>query len=58
MIQNLIFGILFLKKLFHTIFLYLSRRFSGHHQSFFLISDFLAESLKANKTSLYEPQLN
>ena len=33
----------------HTRFLYLSRRSSRHHQSFFLISDFLAESLKANK---------
>ena len=33
----------------HTKFLYLSRRSSGYHQSFFLISDFLAENLKANK---------
>ena len=33
----------------HTKFLYLSRRSSGYHQSFFLISGFLAESLKANK---------
>ena len=33
----------------HAKFLYLSRRSSGYHQSFFLISDFLAENLKANK---------
>ena len=31
------------------MFLYLSRCFSGHHQSFFLISDFPAESVKPNK---------
>ena len=50
MIQNVIFGILFVKILFwYTTFLCLSRRSSGHHQSFFLISDFLAESFKANK---------
>ena len=50
MIQNLIFGINFLKKYFeHTMFLYLPTRYSGHHQSFFLISNFVAESLKANK---------
>ena len=34
----------------HTTFLCLSRRSSGHHQSFLLISGFLAESLKANKS--------
>ena len=40
MIQNLIFGILFLKILFrHTAFLYSSTRFSGHHD-FFLIFRF------------------
>ena len=33
----------------HSIFLYSSTCFSGHHQSFFLISDFLAESHKASK---------
>ena len=33
----------------HTIFLYSPRCTSGHPQSFFLISDFLAENLKANK---------
>ena len=33
----------------HTTFLYSSTRSSGHHQSFFLISDFLAKSLKASK---------
>ena len=33
----------------HKIFLYWSTRCSGHHQSFFLISDFLVESLKASK---------
>ena len=50
MIQNLIFGILFLKYYFrHATFLYPSTRSSGHDQGFFLISDFLAESLKANK---------
>ena len=50
----------------HTTFLYSSKRSNGHHQSFFLISDFLAESLKANKNntvslkkhySFYESQL-
>ena len=46
MIQNLMFGILFLKYYFGlTTFLYSS---SGH-QSFLLISGFLAETLKANK---------
>ena len=50
MIQNLRFGILFLKHYFgHTAFLYSSARSSGHDQNFFLISDFLAEGLKANK---------
>ena len=34
----------------HTTFLCLSRRSSGHHQSFLLISGFLAESLKVNKS--------
>ena len=49
------FKISYLKLLFwkyffgHTIFLYSSTRSSGHHQSFFLISDFLAESLKTSK---------
>ena len=33
----------------HTDFLYSSRHFSGHHQNFFLISDFLSEILKGNK---------
>ena len=48
--KNLIFGIFFWKYYFgHTKFLYLSRHSSGYHQSSFLISDFLAESLKANK---------
>ena len=32
-----------------SIFLYSSTRSSGHYQSFFIISDFLAESLKARK---------
>ena len=40
-----------------TIFLYLSRRSSEHHYSFFSISDFLEESFKANKNSFYKPQL-
>ena len=36
----------------HTTFLYSSARSSGHDQYFFLISDFLAESLKVkSKTS-------
>ena len=48
MIQNLISGILFLKILFRAYnCLYLSTRSSEHHQSF-LISDFLAETLKAS----------
>ena len=42
MIQKLIFGILFLKYYFEYT--------SGHDQNFFLISYFLAESLKANKS--------
>ena len=47
--QNVLFGILFLKILFRAyIFLYSPARSSGHHQSCFLVSDFLAESLKAN----------
>ena len=33
----------------HTTFLYSSTRSSGHYQSFFLISDFLAESRKARQ---------
>ena len=33
----------------HAIFLCSFKRASGHHQSFFLISDLLAESLKAKK---------
>ena len=50
MIQNLIFGILFLKYYFeHTTFLYSSTRSSGHDHNVFLISDFLAKSLNANK---------
>ena len=50
---NLRFWILFLKYYFsHTTFLYSSARSSGHDQYFFLISDFLAESLKVkSKTS-------
>ena len=51
MIQNLTSGIFFfffLKILFRACnFLYLSTRSSGHHHSF-LISDFLAEILKAS----------
>ena len=50
MIQNLIFGILFLKIFFsigHTTFLCWSTPFSGHYQSFFfLFFNFLAESQK------------
>ena len=43
MIQNLIFGILFLKYYFEYT--------SGHDQNFFIISYFLAESLKPTKAS-------
>ena len=55
MIQNLICGIpfffFFWKYYFgHAAFLYLSRRSNWHHHSFSLISDFLAENLKANKS--------
>ena len=50
MIQSLIFGILFLKKLFQAYnFLYLSSRSSGYYQSFLFNLDFQAESRKANK---------
>ena len=47
MIQNLIFKIIFLKKIFgHTIS---STHFSEYHQSFCFNFRFLAESLKASK---------
>ena len=36
----------------HKILLYSSTRSSGHYQSFFFISDFLAESLEAMKNYL------
>ena len=51
MIQNIIFGFFFffflkiLSHFGHTTFLYSSTRFSEHHQSFFLFSDFLEESI-------------
>ena len=51
MIHNLMFGILiiFLKTFGHKTFLYLSTCSIGHHQLFFfLISDFLEQSLKDN----------
>ena len=50
MIQNLIFGILFLKILFwaYNFFIFV-RTFQWTLSEFFLISGFLAESLKANK---------
>ena len=41
----------------HATFLYLPRLSSGHHQSFFLISYFLAESLKANKNQQKRPHI-
>ena len=44
------FKIISLKILFgYTTISYASTRSSGHHQSFFLILNFLTESLKANK---------
>ena len=39
----------------HATFLYLPRLSSGHHQSFFVISYFLEESLKANKNQQKRP---
>ena len=52
MIHNLMFGILiiFLKTFGHKTFLYLSTCSIGHTSSviFFLISDFLEQSLKDN----------
>ena len=50
MIQNLISGILFLTILFRAYNFSYSSTLSSEHQ-FFLISDFLVEILKANKTS-------
>ena len=41
----------------HATFLYLPRLSSGHHQSFLLISYFLAESLKANKNQQKRPHI-
>ena len=50
--QNLIFGIPFSKILFRAyIFLYSSAHSSGYHQSFFLVSDFLAKVTKPTKSS-------
>ena len=51
--ENIILGI------HHTVFLYSPTRSSGYRQRLFLISDFLAESLKSNKNckkddSLYD----
>ena len=50
MIQNFIFGILFLKILFrsYNVFIFV-QKFQWTSSEFFLISDFLAESLKDNK---------
>ena len=50
MIQNLIFGILFLKILFraNSVFIFV-QTFQWESPEFSLISKFLAESLKANK---------
>ena len=50
MIQNVIFGILCLKILFraYNVFIFV-QTFQWTSSEFFLISDFLAESLKANK---------
>ena len=50
MIQNLTFGVIFLKILFRAYKLFiLVHRFQWTSSEFFLISDFLTESLKANK---------
>ena len=50
--QNLIFGIPFSKILFRAyIFLYSSAHSGGYHQSFFLVSDFLAKVSKPTKSS-------
>ena len=50
MIQNLIFGILFLKILFRAYnFFIFVQTFQWTSSEFLLISDFLTESLKANK---------
>ena len=50
MIQNLIFGIILLKILFLAYnFFILIHMFQRTSSKFFLISDFLEESLKANK---------
>ena len=44
--------LIFLRILFRAHnFFYSSIRSGGHHQSFFLVSDFLAESLKASQKS-------
>ena len=50
MIQNLTFGILFLKTLFQAYkFFIFALTFQWTLSELFLMSDFLAESLKANK---------
>ena len=49
MIQNLVFGSLFLKILFLAYNFFVFVQMFQWKSEFFLISDFLAESLKANK---------
>ena len=58
MIRNLIFGIISLKKLFRAYNAFIFGQRFQWTSKFSLISDFVAESLKANKTSFYEPQLS
>ena len=53
MIQNLIFGILFLEILFWTSNLFIFLNVQGGIIRVFLISDLLAESLKAKKDHLF-----